>query len=108
MSADGARVVVTTSDSVIWTWRADTGAELATYSAPVEGSHRLTLSSKGTKIASASPNGMIRVWNAELPPSDADVSFTVDEARCIVFRSVQMKSACSYASKMKLRFGTSK
>lgn len=57
-------------------WSTETGWEIAAYPAG-KGCRRLALSTNGKKIAPASPNGTIRIWNPEVPPRDTDIRFEV-------------------------------
>lgn len=93
LSNDGNRVATTTHDCMIRIWSTETGAQIASYEAPAEGSRCLALSADGTKLASSSANGTIRIWNAEMAPLDADISFTVSDTNvhCLSFSQDRKK-----------------
>lgn len=74
---NGSRVVTSTQDGMIRLLTTDTGTQVSAYSAPIDGSRCLALSADGAKIASSSEKGLVTIWNAEEPPSDADISFHV-------------------------------
>lgn len=81
LSMDGTCVATTTHDGMIRIWNPYTGTQKVSYPAPADGSCRLALNVDGTRIASSSPNGTVVIWNPELPPSDADVSFTIGDGK---------------------------
>lgn len=93
LSNDGNRVATSTHDSMIRLWSCNTGSVIAAYGPPDGGSHCLTLSADGFKLASASPIGTVTIWNAELPPAEGDLSLSVDaeDIGCLSFSPDESK-----------------
>lgn len=78
LSSDRSRVATATHDSMIRVWDTTTGSTIVEYPTHADGCCCLALNSDGTKIASASPNGAILIWNSAVAPCASDITFTVD------------------------------